>query len=485
MKYFQSIRWRLVASYVILTLLAVSLVGLLALSLAKQYIEQQEVEFLTANAEAVAHQAEPFLQFGKPPPFVLRELVQTAAFLGNTQVKILDKDRQVLADSGPQMQSDAFIWIRPNATHDWIVSETTDHAPLALEWQEFGVLNAEFPAMVIMSDMVDVASLSDSLAMAEFPTEMEVIKGHRIGGIGGYRFMFDDSPMSQVSAASITMKMGQFPANKEIYRDIWDSALPQSGVVEIHSEMDAENFSITDLHIDRSSRIMTFPIGSETDPMGYVELSNGPNLGSETLGTMRQALLFAALGVMAIAILVGLFMSRTLMAPLQSLMDATGDMRGDNLTARVTVNSSGEIGELARRFNQMADRLETSFAALASERDALRRFIADASHEFRTPITALKNFNELLQDADTHDSATRMEFLAESAVQLDRLTWISHNLLDISRLDSGLVQLDLAPYPVCDMLESIVNTFTTQMQEKQINLDVHLPNEPLTVYCDP
>ena len=78
---FRSIRWRLVLSYVLLTLLTVSLVGVLALSLIKQYVGEQEVANLTANAEAVAHEALPLMR-----PAIqqrqLRELALTASFLG-------------------------------------------------------------------------------------------------------------------------------------------------------------------------------------------------------------------------------------------------------------------------------------------------------------------------------------------------------------------------------------------------------------------
>jgi two-component system phosphate regulon sensor histidine kinase PhoR len=139
---------------------------------------------------------------------------------------------------------------------------------------------------------------------------------------------------------------------------------------------------------------------------------------------------------------------------------------------------------MARQFNQMAERLEASFAELAAERDALRRFIADASHELRTPITALKNFNDLLQGAAADDSAARAEFLTESQVQLDRLEWVTRNLLDLSRLDAGLVTLDLANHDAGELIEGAASAFKALAQEKGIALSIRPPTPSLELDCD-
>ena len=109
---FSSIRWRLTLSYVLLTVLTVSLIGVLGLSLLRQYIHQQEGEHLTANAEAVARQAAP-LMWPLLRQNELQDLAQTSAFLGNARVRILNASHQVLADYSPSAQGDDFVWILP------------------------------------------------------------------------------------------------------------------------------------------------------------------------------------------------------------------------------------------------------------------------------------------------------------------------------------------------------------------------------------
>jgi signal transduction histidine kinase len=159
-------------------------------------------------------------------------------------------------------------------------------------------------------------------------------------------------------------------------------------------------------------------------------------------------------------------------------------MSSGDLSIRASARGKDEIGQLARQFNQMAERLEASFAELAAERDSLRRFIADASHELRTPVTALKNFNEVLQGAAADDPSARAEFLTESQVQLDRLEWITHNLLDLSRLEAGLVALDVTSQDVGELICTAAAAFKPLAHEKNIALSVQEPSSPLAAHCD-
>ena len=147
------------------------------------------------------------------------------------------------------------------------------------------------------------------------------------------------------------------------------------------------------------------PIGDPSDPAGYVELSSDLDFGAQSLATARQAFLLAGIGAALLALLAGLAVSQSLSAPITELTGAVNKMSAGDLHARAVVTSKDEIGQLAHGFNEMAARLQASFGELAAERDALRRFIADASHELRTPITALKSFNELMRGPALTDAA--------------------------------------------------------------------------------
>ena len=433
---FRSIRWRLVASYVLLALLTACLVGVLAMSLVKRYVEHQAVEEMEANAEAVARQALSVM-WPIPESSALHQLAQTSAFLGNARVRILDDRQQVLADSGSPTNVNQFMWFIPPVELDLEPSDQPWMMAMSSDWPS----EIRFPQGVVS-------------LFRELPSGTRWTIVSRVVGAWGSRFSFE---------------------GKELQR-WWP--FPQAALDTLWSQE-----ALAERSTPRSDRVVTVPIGEIDDPMGYVELSSGPDFGAEALATTRQAFLLAAGAAMTLAVIVGLLISHGLTAPLRSLAAAASQMSND-LSTRAPVRAKDEIGQLAQQFNQMAERLEASFTELAAERDALRCFIADASHQLRTPITALKNFNELLQGAAADDPAASVEFLAESAVQLNRLEWITHNLLDLSRLDAGLAALELSNHDAGELVESAAAPFKVLAQEKGVAFSTNPPASPLELNCD-
>jgi hypothetical protein len=100
MAFLGSIRLRLAASYVALTLLTVALMGVLALSLVAQFATERETRALTASAQVIADQAAPLIAFSPFKVAALQELASISAFAGDARVRILGASREPLADSG-------------------------------------------------------------------------------------------------------------------------------------------------------------------------------------------------------------------------------------------------------------------------------------------------------------------------------------------------------------------------------------------------
>jgi len=220
-------------------------------------------------------------------------------------------------------------------------------------------------------------------------------------------------------------------------------------------------------------------IGEPPDPLGYVEVQAGIEPSVEVIGAAGRALTIAGLVAALLAGLLGLLVGEALSRPIRRLASVAVQMGEGNLQVRAPESGPMELRHLATELNRMAERLQATFQALARERDALRHFIADASHQLRTPLTALRTFLELLQGPAAEDPEARASFLAESQAQVDRMAWITQNLLDLSRLEGGLIQLELAPHALADVVRAAVAMFKEAAGRKGVTLRLELPEEPI------
>ena len=125
----------------------------------------------------------------------------------------------------------------------------------------------------------------------------------------------------------------------------------------------------------------------------------------------------------------------------------------------------------------MAERLQESVEIIRRDRDRSREFLADVSHELRTPIAALRTFNELLTEGAADDPSARAEFLETSRAQLERLDWLAQNLLELSKLDSGLVLLDLRREDLRSSVEQAVEQAAATARRRGVELTMDRPEQ--------
>lgn len=218
-----------------------------------------------------------------------------------------------------------------------------------------------------------------------------------------------------------------------------------------------------------------------------VVLSNPYSFRDETSRTITRVLLNAALVAMVVALITALLLAQWLARPLRRLTQTSRQLAEGHLDARVDIptNSPPEVQELAGAFNDMAGRLQESVTIISDDRDRGREFLADVSHELRTPIAALRTFNELLLEGAAEEPETREEFLRGSRQQVERLDWLAANLLELSKLDSGLVALQLRDEDLRTVAEDAVDHAEPMAERKGVELRTHLPDEAVVQPHDP
>ena len=187
-------------------------------------------------------------------------------------------------------------------------------------------------------------------------------------------------------------------------------------------------------------------------PNGQIGLVTSPL--KDTLGAVsvaRQRLLIAGGIVLVLVLVVGYFAAWVFTRRIRRLERAADRIASGVFDEAIVDHGQDEIGELARTFDRMRERL-------AQLDRARREFIANASHELRTPLFSLGGFLELLENEDL-DEPTREEFLTTMRDQVKRLSKLATELLDLSRLDAGHIDLEREPVSLAGIARLVADDF--------------------------
>ena len=164
----------------------------------------------------------------------------------------------------------------------------------------------------------------------------------------------------------------------------------------------------------------------------------------------RQILIAGGIALLA-ALAAGWLVAGAHARRLRRLEAAAEKVADGDFSNPIPVDSADEVGQLAITFNEMQKRL----AVLDSAR---KEFIANASHELRTPISSLSGFVELLEEDDP-DPEARAEFVRTMREQVDRLTKLTVDLLDLSKLDADAIEMRREPVRLADVARRVATEF--------------------------
>jgi two-component system OmpR family sensor kinase len=195
-----------------------------------------------------------------------------------------------------------------------------------------------------------------------------------------------------------------------------------------------------------------------------------------SVSVVRHQVLIAGGIALLLALIGGYLIARWLSARVKRLERAAERVAAGEFGHPIPVDSRDELGQLAVAFNDMQRQL-----ALLER--ARKQFIATASHELRTPVFSLGGFVELLEDEDL-DPDTRRRFLGHVSEQVERLRKLSVDLLDLSRLESGSLELRPEPVELTELTRSVAAEFEVSLTQHDAHLELRLGGDA-EAQCDP
>ena len=218
---------------------------------------------------------------------------------------------------------------------------------------------------------------------------------------------------------------------------------------------------------------------SDGEQIGYV-LVSAPMAQTKNFMLRSSTLFFyVAIAVLIVSMLAASFLSRMQVRPLGQMADAARRFGRGELSVRVeeSPKNTSEINDLARAFNTMVDSLESS------ERRR-QEFVANVSHELKTPMTTIGGYIDGMLDG-TIPPEKQQHYMQIVSGEVRRLSRLVRNMLDISRLQAmGVEESRMTRFDLGELMSDVIITFEQKINGKGLNVDVELPDRPVWVKAE-
>lgn len=207
---------------------------------------------------------------------------------------------------------------------------------------------------------------------------------------------------------------------------------------------------------DQKIRTYNYPLVAEHRVVGLLQVGQ-PFSGIQAALNRLKWLLWLLSGLMIlVAATIGWWLARAALRPVEEITKTAALIRQDlNLHQRIPHRGpNDELGRLSGTLNGMLDSLETAYRELEESHAAQRRFVADVSHELKTPLTTIRGNIDLIRKMGDEHPAIRQEALADIASEAQRMSRLVSDMLVLARADAGLT-LILQPLPVAQIIEQV------------------------------
>ena len=218
----------------------------------------------------------------------------------------------------------------------------------------------------------------------------------------------------------------------------------------------------------------------------YVRMAQSLKSVKDVASTYRE-FYFLIIGFMVIVIIIAWFLLKNwLTDPIQELTQAADDISNGDLSRRININTGGvEIDDLATNMNQMAMTLDQDFRRIKRMEKVRSEFLGNVTHELKTPISSISGYIETLLEGAIKDENVNIGFLERALENVQRLEELVTDLVEISRIETGELQMNYDYFNIYNLLKDIhKDAQQRNSNKKNIKINLEVPDKKLFVYGD-
>jgi two-component system sensor histidine kinase MtrB len=212
------------------------------------------------------------------------------------------------------------------------------------------------------------------------------------------------------------------------------------------------------------------------------------NFQEETLARLTRFLLLVGAGLLAAVVVLAAISIGRVLRPIQRARDVAEEIAAGNLAARIPqATSHDDFGRLAESFNRMTDNLAQKIGELEHVGNLQARFVSDVSHELRTPLATVRMAADYIHAARTGLPADAQRAAVLLERELERFENLLEDLLEISRFDAGVINLDPVEVDLGSLLDEVVDALDPIAHGRKVDvgLEVDRAQGPPLVAADP
>lgn len=222
--------------------------------------------------------------------------------------------------------------------------------------------------------------------------------------------------------------------------------------------------------------VITPLVYSQSERAGVMFVCYNPRIVNDLAVNTIRTVILASLWVMIVTLVAVYFVTERIVSPLRQMNAATKKFAAGKFDTRLPERGGDEIAELSRSFNKMAE-------ALANNEYMRSSFLANVSHDLRTPMTTISGFIDGILDGaippEKHNYY--LEIVAQEVRRLSRLV---SQLLDISRMEAGNRKFEKSNFDICEMARIILLSFESRIEKKNLDVEFNVSSERLFAYSD-